>query len=312
MAIFNKTGLKLEIATLFPDNTTFDITPADLRNYLDSQVDSSLAFKTEVVSSTPFTIADDTDLVIANPGSSVLNLPTIANFKSRGLTLFNESGGIVTANATGGDTVGGMPSTMAADDFGAVIVPSGTNWVSIIDSSRFQLSALLDTTITSPVAGDMLRYDGSTWVNQSARQFAYFYEEDSTATTTISAANTFVDVNGTLTKHADSEAADLNVSGVTVTWTGTETSKFLIQFNVSAESASSNNLKYQFRLIQNGATPIFGKTEMNASNVRADSGSICTLVELATNDTVAIQVAAVGHTTNIEVEEITICFTQQR
>lgn len=310
MTIRNKAGLKAEIQARFPNNTSQLITPDDLRSYLNDQVESSLAFKTEVVTGTPFSVADDTDLVLANPGASDIHLPAIANFKSRAITIFNNSGGPVTFAAAGGDTIGGSPTSVGADDFGAIIAPNGTNWVSIIDSSRFQLSRLLDVLLSSPQVGDRLDYDGSFWRNVPRKQTANFFEEDASSVTTINAANTFVDINNTLTKDADGYNPDLTVSGATVTWGATRTATFMGVFNVSSETVGSNNQKYQFRLIKNGVTAIDGKCEINASNIRADHGCICFMVELSENDTVNPQVAAIGHTTDIENEEITLCLME--
>ncbi len=104
----------------------------------------------------------------------------IAQFAAK--TTVNDNTGDVTVT---GLTAGGDISTASIDDLQDVVITSvttgqvlkydGTNWINDSDNTGTTISEIDDigdVAITSPVTGQVLKYNGTNWVNATDAQGA--------------------------------------------------------------------------------------------------------------------------------------------
>jgi hypothetical protein len=103
--------------------------------------------------------------VFKDKTGSTLNFKTL--LAGTNVTLVNDTN-TVTINASGG----GASNLDALTDVvisspatGQVLRYDGTNWVNVDNSEIVTLTQLSDVTITSPVVGHVLKWNGSAWVN---------------------------------------------------------------------------------------------------------------------------------------------------
>lgn len=138
MAILDKS----ELLASFPDNTGGDITAENMRDF----VESSQTLRLAVISTTTVIILDTIDAVLADPGASSISIPAIAIFKNRPLRIFNQSGGNITINPNGSETISGLSSLVMADNRTVQLFAenSATDW-SITDDNEEFFTALVDT-----------------------------------------------------------------------------------------------------------------------------------------------------------------------
>lgn len=103
--------------------------------------------------------------VFKDKTGSTLNFKTL--LAGTNVTLVNDTD-TVTINASGG----GASNLDALTDVvisspatGQILRYNGTNWVNVANSEIVTLTQLSDVTITSPVVGHVLKWNGSAWVN---------------------------------------------------------------------------------------------------------------------------------------------------
>jgi len=205
MAAKSKPDLRTQITSDFPDNTTGLITPAILRAYLTDNVDSSLAFQVERLTSSPVTLNVLTDLVVFEAGTSIVNLVDVTAYIDRTLIFVNNSGVDVTVNADTGfpDTIDGLASTVLVDEGYAILTSdaANNNWIISFDSKGIFIDSLVDvdTTTVAPIATDFLSFDGVDWVPVAAPAAGVAVLDDLTdvdTTTLTPAAGHFLKFDG--------------------------------------------------------------------------------------------------------------------
>lgn len=290
MAIRTKT----ELLNLFADNNSRQITAERLRDF----VDSNLAIDFENASSSPYTVGDTADVVVADPGASVLNLPPIADFKDRGLTILNRSGGQITVVADSSETIELLPSVSLENLQNIAILTqvAQTNW-DIISTNRSLFTFLRDTpNFYIGSAGRIVvvnnAEDGLEFIVNPSTQTANFFEEDNALATTIVDLVTFEDLNINLAANSLNTLTDFSVSGNTITKTTTGTTVFSIWWSMDGAPVTGNNRMYSLKVFKNGSTALDGHVTLTASANRDQAGSMVTLVSLTQNDTLDFKVRA--------------------
>ena len=93
----------------------------------------------------------------------------------------------VDAQVSGGSVQlsGLSDTTITSPSSGQVLKYNGSVWINDTDTNTNQLSGLSDTTITSPSTGDFLQYDGSAWINRTTN----FLSHGTTITFTVTSAS---------------------------------------------------------------------------------------------------------------------------
>lgn len=144
----------------------------------------------------------------------------------------------------------------------------------------------VDTTTTTPVAGDLLQFDGANWVPITTLPNGEIYFS-TPAATTIATAGTFVKAAGTTTLLSGSSDFTMP-SNNRLTYGGTVTKKFRVTVALSMTLGAANEV-LALRLAKNGTT--IAATEIDRkTGASGDIGAaaLTHLVELATNDYVEI------------------------
>lgn len=135
MADTNRTLTALQ--ALLPDNTSRAISAQDLRDFLVSAYGSRYV---TTISSTPVTLDDDDDIVLAdaNGGAITVNLPASASNTHKTYTIkkIDSSGNAVTLDGNGSETIDGSTTHALSGQYDSVtIVCDGTEWHIIGEST---------------------------------------------------------------------------------------------------------------------------------------------------------------------------------
>ncbi len=242
---------KDQLLTSFPDNTAGDIVAENMRDFVDSNGSKAVS----ITSSAIFAIPDIADSVIFQSGSATGNLPSIADFKNRPLILDNRSGGNITINPDGSETIGGVSSLLIPDGiivaiFGEI---SQTDW-QILSTSEISFTQLTDT--PSSYSGASLQGVRVNTGETGLEFFDVFDIQQATAT-------------GSTT---ESSAAFQVVSGMTIT---PGAGNYLVCFSGSWENDSNNRVIF-LAIFQNGV-------EVAQSEVRLDIRNADTPMPVSTH-----------------------------
>lgn len=92
------------------------------------------------------------------------------------------------------DDITNVVITSAAD--GQILKYNGTNWVNVTFNELIALAGLSDVTITSVASGNILKYNGSAWVNSSTSELIPL-NDLSDVTITSAATSDLIKWNGT-------------------------------------------------------------------------------------------------------------------
>ena len=144
------------------------------------------------------------------------------------------------------DEITNVVITSAAD--GQILKYNGTNWVNVTFNELIALTGLSDVTITSVASGNILKYNGSAWVNSSTSELIPL--GDLSDVTITSAANKdFLMYNGTA--WVDSPIPFDDLSDVTITSAATSD---LIKWNGTAFVNVAMNDTYTSSVTTTAAT----------------------------------------------------------
>lgn len=114
---------KTELLALFADNTSGDISPEDLRDF----VVSNQAVTRQDVATPGTTLTPETDAALVQAAD--VTLPLAADYKQRKLVIKNISGGDCTINVSLGDTLDGGATLVIRDQaFIELLRSSATEW----------------------------------------------------------------------------------------------------------------------------------------------------------------------------------------
>lgn len=284
---------KAELLASFPDNTAGDISAEDIRNF----VESNLTLEIQAVTSSPFNVVVTTDALILGPGASVVNLTSVAGFKDRTLVIINKSGGTVTVNPDGTDTIEELTS-LSMNDLRVVSLAAEStapNWDILIDNET-TLLRLTDTPSSySGQAGKTLSVnsgeDAIEFTNP-ATQTAVFFEETNTNLTTINDLVTFEDLNISIAASGMDTLSGFSVSGNTITKDSAGTGLFYLTWMTDGEPDTGASRAYTMKMFKNGSTSIPGASKLSVTANLPETAGVLALVSLTLNDTVDLKVRA--------------------
>lgn len=144
-----------ELSTLFADNTNGAISPADLRDFLESaygsrQVDS-------VSTNTTLTSSHDVVLVDATSGGITITLPTAVGVKGQRHTIkkIDSSVNAITIATTSSQTIDGATKAMLLAQYDAIeIISDNANWI-FVEVSRTVSRRISSQTASVTVANSV-------------------------------------------------------------------------------------------------------------------------------------------------------------
>ena len=265
---------KDELIALMADNSTGDISPQDLRDFIVSN-----NVKQVQEESSPAVLVAETDVLLAFPGCSTLDVTTIAAYGNRALEVVNASGGDLVITPAGGETIENAGSLTLADEayivLGAEI--STTNWLTLIRTD----------------------------IQRPPDDFCMGYFNESIAITNI-ITDTYVDVNETLTQGLKS--ADFSVIGDELLYAG-EDKTFAIDVTAAAGKTMGSVENYTFAISKNG-TPQAPTIGIALTNGVKDTLPLSLVVTLSDGDTLKVQVKGEGTSDDLIVTDLSIRATE--
>ncbi len=229
---------KAELLASFPDNTGGDISAQNVRDFVESNLVKEIVLST----STPLAISASSDLIVFNSGSGIGNLPPIADLKNRGIILINRSGGDISINPDGSETIEGGSSLTMRDNLAVTLISEQTltDW-DLISLNEFLFTQLADT--PSSYSGASLQGVRVNTGETALEFFEVFDTQQATAT-------------GSTT---ESTATFQVVSGMTIT---PGAGSYLVWFSGSWENDTNNRVIF-LAIFENGV-------EVAQSEVRLD------------------------------------------
>ena len=284
---------KSEFLASFPDNTGGDIIAENMRDFVYSS--KTLLIATVTVNSV--VIINSVDAIIAESGANNISIPAIAVFKNRPLRILNRSGGNITINPNGSETISGLSSLVMANNRSVILLSesSKTDWLIFADSEEF-FTALVDTPSSfSGDAGQTLAVNsGETAVEfvNPATQTAVFFEETNTNLTTITDLVTFEDLNISLASSGIDTLSGFSVSGNTITKTSSGTGLFYLTWMTDGEPDTGASRAYTLKMFKNGSTGIPGASKLSVTANLPETAGVLAILSLTQNDTVDLKVRA--------------------
>ena len=244
---------KAELLTLFADNSIHAITPQILRDFVVSnQVNQG---QTETTPGQ--TIADDTDVFLAQPGATDVFLGLAADYGDRFLAIINKSGGDLTINITGGDTIDGGASIIISDSSFAILgIVVANEWLTVINTGA------------------------------DPDEYAQGQFSGSVAVTNI-ISGTFADINEALV--AGEVSSQFTVGAGEITYNGSSPQRFAVGASISAGKTAGATMNYTYSLAIN-SVPTGPTITATLANATFGTSHLQDIVTLDTNDTIKLQV----------------------
>ena len=261
---------KAELVLLMADNSTGDISPQDIRDFVVSNNVQEVQAE-----SAPAVLDPLTDFFLAFTGCNDLTLTTIAAYGERTLSVANATGADMVINADAGETIEGLSSITVADEAFILLgaEASGTNWLT-----------LFRTDIDAP-----------------PDDYAIGYFNESVSITNI-IADTYVDVNENMVQGLKS--ADFSVIGDELLYSG-ENKTFAVDVVASAGKTMGSIENYTFALVKN-ATPQTPTIGIALTNGVKDTLPLNPIVMLTDGDTLKVQVRGEGTSDDLIVTDLSI------
>ena len=261
---------KAELVLLMADNSTGDISPQDIRDFVVSNNVQEVQAE-----SAPAVLDPLTDFFLAFTGCNDLTLTTIAAYGERTLSVANATGADMVINADAGETIEGLSSITVADEAFILLgaEASGTNWLT-----------LFRTDIDAP-----------------PDDFCLGYFNESVSITNI-IADTYVDVNESLTEGLKSD--DFSVIGDELVYSG-EDKVFAVDVSAAAGKTMGSIENYTFALSKNG-TPQAPTIGIALTNGVKDTLPLQLVVTLSDGDTLKAQVRGEGTSDDLIVTDLSI------
>ena len=115
------------LQALFADNTTKQISPQKLRDFLVSAYGSGYV---TAVTGTPYSVGADDDVLLINVASaSTVNLPAAASNQHRLLYIKNLTINTVTVDGNASETIDGQLTQVIKDQYTCMLMAcDGSNW----------------------------------------------------------------------------------------------------------------------------------------------------------------------------------------
>jgi len=263
---------KDQLIALMADNSTGDITPQDMRDFVVSNNVQEIQQDTS-----PAVLDSHSDVFLAQAGCNALTLTTLADYGERNLQIFNNSGGDLVITPDGAETIGGEASTTLADKSYLLLGgDAGTEWLVLVRTDN----------------------------NPPPPDYCLAYFNESVAVTTI-LVGTYVDINEFLLEGTKTDA--FSISSDEITYNGDD-KNFSVDVSASVEKQGGGDQDYTFAVAINDViqVPTMGRTFKN----KAASIPLQSIVSLTDGDVLNVQVRGDTTSDDVIVYDLTIRLTE--
>ena len=307
--------LEAEYQILFPDNSTHEINPEDLRVFMQSQIDylnvslssSNLQRpETEIVPGDIILTEADIDQNVRRVHtaaiSTTMTLPPITpDLEDITITGVTTTSAPLTFAPTGGDTIRPLGFSAIADVGDYQITVINGEWIRTF-TTRINTFAKLEDTPQNYTgsAGKRVGVNDSEFALEFADPSFAQGQFESVATTDI-LSGVYVDVNEPMVSGPASP--DLTVDPTEIIYTGTLDKTFAVDVSVSAEKTSGTVQQYRWTVSVNDI-PVGPAITATYANGNFGTTALNQILTLSTNDTVKVQVQGVGTADDIVVGDL--------